>query len=392
MGYINKLAVIVERHKQRQTLKGMKPIFTILVITIFTTLSCSENKSGTTKTDTIEIENENTTNTKNAKLETSDTANSNNYSDKENQLTYVKDFNLFWIRDLEESANKKVGFVSLSDIYPLSEHPDSLAIPSLENVDNQNLQYFKLNSTYRKRFLSKTNISETDSAFIYDYSADELLSFPVSKLNTVAYLNTYMDVNDCPCSQSDYMIGFEVPKSNLNGLGKYFSDVLVFIGKENPFMQGQMKAIVWKKIKNEKFPIEKSNLTEVERQFKHKNTAKGQVYLYELENYQIFIQDYTEQNNLTQIQDRHLIVIDKLTTNVVNEIMFSNSEGASVAPLNFGINNTNHPDLKQQWIGKLFKDKPEVIFGFEWISFGCPSINLVNSKYRYIQINCDNRH
>ena len=370
----------------------MKRIFTILVITIFSTLSCSDNKSRAKNSDNIEIENGNKTNTQNAKLETSDTVNSNNYSDEEKQLTYVKDLDLFWIRDLEENAKTKVGFISLSDIYPLSEHPDSLAIPSLENVDNQNLQYFKLNSIYRKRFLSKTNISETDSVFIYDYSKDALLYFSVKELNVVAYLNDYMDIKDCPCSQYDYMIGFEVPKSNLNGLGKYFSDALVFIGKDNPFTRGQMKAIEWQKIITEIFPLEKSKLTNTQKHYKHKDAIKGQAYFYETEIYQVFIQDYTEPNNLARVQDRHLIVIDKKSGDVVNETMFNNSEGTSVAPLNFGINNPNYSDLKEQWMGKLFKNKPEVIFGFEWVSFGCPGIIYINSLNKYIQINCDNRH
>ena len=386
------LTVIVKRDNQRQTLKGMKRIFTILVITIFTILSCNENKSGTTKTNAIAIENENKTETKNEKSETSDTLNSNNYSDLNSQTTYTKELDLFWIRDLEENANKKVGFISLSDIYPLSEHPDSLAIPNHENADKNSLQYFKLNASYRKRFLSKTNISETDSLFIYDYSTDVLLSFPVRKLNVVAYLNDYMDIKDCPCRQSDYMIGFEVTKNYLIGLGKYYSEALVFIGKENPFTHGQMNAIVWQKIKAEKFPSGKSNLTGKQKEYKNKNTIKGQAYLYETKTHQIFIQDYTEPNNLIQVQDRHLIIIDKQSDNVVNETIFSNSEGTSVTPLNFGINNTNYPDLKEQWIGKLFKNKPEVIFGFEWVSFGCPSIIFVNSQNKYVQINCDNRH
>lgn len=370
----------------------MKRIFAILVITIFSTFSCSENKSRAKNSDNIEIENENKTDTQNAKLETSDTVNSNYYSNEENKLTYVKDCDLFWIRDLEENAKKKVGFISLSDIYPLSEHPDSLAIPSLENIDNQNLQYFKLNSTYRKRFLSKTNLSETDSVFIYDYSTDALLSFSVKKFNVVAYLNIYMDIKDCPCSQYDYMIGFEVAKSNLNGLGKYYSDALVFIGKENPFTQGQMKPIGWKKIKTEVFPSTKSNLTEMELQYKHKNTVKGQAYSYETDSHQIFIQDYKnpKYEYIYATQDRHLIVINKQSEKVENEMLFSAGEGSTLAPLNFGIDGNNHDTI--QWIGQLFKDKPEVIFGFEWVSFGCPSINFLNSKDKYVQINCDNRH
>ncbi|WP_028980441.1 hypothetical protein [Sporocytophaga myxococcoides] len=367
----------------------MKRIFTFLGLTIFTFISCSENNSGAKKTEDFETDNEYKTETKNVGIVTNDEHTISSSSDIIDPITYTKEFDLYLIRDLEESANKKVGFISLSDIYPLGEHPDSLAIPSLENVDKDSLQYFKLNLTYRKRFLSKTNISESDSVFIYDYSTDVLLSFPVRKLNVVAYLNIYMDINDCPCSQYDFMIGFEIVRKYLKGLGENFSKALVFIGKENPFVTGQMKAIVWQKIKPEKFPLEKSNLTEVQKQ---NNDENKQAYLCETDNYQIFIQDYIEPDNPIQVQDRHLIVIEKQRGNVVNETMFSNSEGTSATPLNYGINNSNFHDLKEQWTGKLFKDKPEVIFGFEWVSFGCPIINYLNSQDKCIQINCDNRH
>lgn len=373
-------------------IKRMRQIFTILGLTIFTFISCSENNSGAGKTEDFATNKENKTETKNEEIATAEELTVSSYSDINDPITYTKEFDLFLIDDLEGNANKEVGFISLSDIYPLSDHPDSLAIPNLENDDKDSLQYFKLNSTYRKRFFAKTNISESDSVFIYDYSTDVLLSFPVRKLNVVAYLNIYSDIKDCPCSQQDYMIGFEVVKNYLTGLGKNFGQALVFIGKESPFMTGQMKAIAWQKIKTEKFPLEKSNFTEMQKQNKHENVIKGQAYLYETDNYQIFIQDYIEPDNLVEVLDRHLIVIDKQKGNVVNERMFSNSEGASVTPLNYGINNSNYPDLKEQWTGKLFKDKPEVIFGFKWVSFGCPSIIYLNSDDKYIKINCDNRH
>jgi hypothetical protein len=376
-----------------KTKQEMKRILTILAIIIFTTISCSDNKSETTPADIIELKNENNTDTQNLNNETSDTFITNNYSDTENQTTYIKDLDLFWIRDLEEIANKKVGFISLSDIYPLSEHSDSIAIPNLENVEKENQLYFKLNSTFRKSFLSKTNISETDSVYIYDYSTDVLLSFSVNKLNVVAYLNSYMDIKDCPCNQYDYMIGFEVSKKLLNGLGKYYSDALVFIGKENPFTKGRMKPIVWEKIEAEVFPSTKSNLTEKEKKYIDKNAIKGQTYLYETDLYQIFIQDYkdSKREGFYATVNRHLIVINKQNNKVENETLFSSSEGSKLAPLNFGIDGNNYETI--QWIGSLFKNKPDVIFGFEWVSFGCPSIDYINSNdNKYIEINCDNRH
>ncbi|EKQ92871.1 hypothetical protein [Leptospira borgpetersenii] len=162
---------------------------------------------------------------------------------------------------------------------------------------------------------------------------------------------------------------------------------MVFIGKENPFTQGQMKPIVWQKIKTKKFPIGKSNLSEKEKQYKHKSAIKEQTYLYETNTYQIFIKDYTEPND-RQIQDRHLIVIDKKKDSAVLERMFNEREGTVIASLNFGINDPEVPNSKEQWIGKLFKDKPEVIFRFAWYSFSCPHIDFVNPQDKYVGINC----
>lgn len=352
----------------------MNRILAILVIIICSALSCSENKSATKKE-------ENKTDTKNANLETSDTVSSINYTNEENEVTRVKDFDLFWIRDLEENANKKVGFISVSDLYPLSEDPDSSAIPNLENVAKENQQFFKLNASYRKRFLSKTNISETDSVFIYDYTADALMSYAVKNLNVVAYLNIYMDTTACPCNQYDYMIGFEVAKNNSNGFGKYFNDALVFIGKTNPFARGQMTAIDWKKIPIEKFPFPKNQLTEVQKKDIKTNAIKGQAYFSETEKYQIFIQDYILSSTDMDLQYRHVMVFDKKMENVVYEELFNSSESTSIA------------EVGGQWIGSLLKNKPDVLFGFEGVSFGCPYIDYINSKSNtYIEINCDNRH
>lgn len=348
----------------------MKQIIVIFILTFFTLSSCNGQKP-----ETDGITDELTLNKDYAEF---------------NEPTITQEIDLFWLQDLEINTGIKVGFVSLSDIYTLSEHTDSLSIPSLENINNkEELQYFKLSTEYRERFLSKTNISETDSLFIYDYSKDVLLSFSVKTLNVSANLNAYSSVNDYGLTQHDYEIGFGMSKDLLSELiNGWYYDILVFIGKENPFTRGQMKPIKWKKINSAEFPIAKSNFTPTQ------NTKKGiTCFLYETNEYQYFIQDYSEQ--ITDSYDnkkRHLMIIDKKSGNLIIERGLNDSEGSSVAPLNFGINNPNYPDLKEQWTGKLFKNKPEVVFGFEWVSFGCPSIIFLNSKMNNIYINCDNRH
>ena len=97
---------------------------------------------------------------------------------------------LFSFSSIEQSD---IGFVSLSDVYPLSSHSDSLAIPDIKDKGIQSAQYFKLDVTYRKRFLSKTKIAETDQVFIYDYASNRIVSFTVKSLNVVARLNLFAD-------------------------------------------------------------------------------------------------------------------------------------------------------------------------------------------------------
>jgi len=302
----------------------------------------------------------------------------------------AQSIDLFYLVDLEENTSNKVGFISLSNIYPLSEHPDSLAIPYLDTIENKNLiQYFKLTEEYRKRFLTKSKISEADSVFIYDYSSDILRSFAVKNLNVAASLSIYRDINEYPLGQYDYQIGFEINKKQLSGIMQY--GALAFVGKSNPFQKGQMKPIVWSKITSKEFPNNKISKPNLIQKSKSENS-----YLYNSDNYDYFVKDYTitiQDNGYEyDIKKRLLIVINKRNGKVIIERLFSDSEGTSVAPLNFGIDNSSQTDLKEQWIGKLFKDKPEVFFGFEWVSFGCPNIIFLNSKEKDIYINCDNRH
>lgn len=350
----------------------MKRIIVIFGLTLSTLISCSENgakKSKETIVTTVEPVLNN---------ESSETTNDSSETDLSQIIT--QPLNLYQLYDLEESTGKKVGFISLSDIYPLSDHKDSLAIPDLDNIrDKKELQYFVLSTKYRKRFLDKTGITESDSVFVYDYLADVLLSFPVKSLNVSANLNAYAESGN----QYDYEIGFGINNKLLDKLNKYSN--LVFVGKKNPFAKGQMKPMVWKEIHANEFPSKKKKLSNAIQ-----NGKRGKSYLYDAGKYQYFIQDFYETGNSEYIIQRHLIVVDKQNNGkVIIERLFINGEGSSVAPLN---GNPNYPAMKEQWTGKLLKDKPEVVFGFEWFSFGCPNIFFLDSQEKDIYINCDNRH
>ncbi len=289
----------------------------------------------------------------------------------------AQDLKIFDFQYYEKDSTHSFLFISLSEIYPLNENPDSLAIPDVREKEIEeapNFTYFKLDSTYRQKFLSTTNISETDKVFIYDYSINALQTFTVKNLKVIACLNIY--VANWPYSQNDYMIGFEINKKLLTGSDKFFTNSLAYVGKENPFVRGQVKPIIWKKIEPNVFPSKELPIYDTSYAGK---CVTGDVYEFEMEGLQYFVQDLVRLAN-KKISVKRLIVIDLKTKETVCEKLFYSGESASFAPLD------------NQWTGKLFKNKPPVIFGFHWVSFGCPSITFLNSTEKDIHINCDNRH
>jgi hypothetical protein len=99
---------------------------------------------------------------------------------------------------------------------------------------------------------------------------------------------------------------------------------------------------------------------------------KGSSYRYETANFGYYVQEF--------LGPRRLLIIDLNTQETIKDIVFYPNESFSNAALN------------NQWTGKLFKDKPPVIFGLEWVSFGCPGITFLDRFVQDIGINCDNRH
>lgn len=297
--------------------------------------------------------------------------------------TYAQQFNIFTLetRPVGLESKETNGFISLSDIDRLSEHPDSLALPDFNDneIDGyEKFSYIELGSKYRERFLSRTNLSETDKVFIYSYSEDIIVSIPVSDLKVVAWLNAYTSPEECPCPEYYYQIGFEIESKFLTGIENHFVNTLVFVGEKNPFVRNQVKPVVWQKIDSTEFP---SNLISTEVSFNFGNDDYeynlGTSYKFENQHYQFFIQELIKKDWQFGLR---LLVVDHKTKEIIDERLYHSGESSSFAPLD------------NQWVGYLFKNKPMVIFGFKWISFGCPSITLLGSNEKEIVINCDNRH
>ncbi|WP_268846383.1 oxidoreductase [Flavobacterium aestivum] len=300
---------------------------------------------------------------------------------KEEEVPPKKEsINLFTLFPKDSSD---VAFVSLSDIYPVNDEKDTLILPNIEKLGKYNAQYFTFDKNYRKRFLSKTNISETDSVFVFDYAKNKLASFAVKSLKTAAMLNGYSSEEDWPYRTLDFMIGFEINKKHLNGFSKYFRDALVYIGKENPFSTDGLKPIVWKKIASKEYP---SKPIKNEDRDLLENMVTGNTYLFKTEMHHYFLQEYLDDDKT--IYARRLLVTDSKIKDIIIEKLYAQSEDTSPAPLNYeeGYNTIN------QWTGKLFKNKPTVVFGFEYISFGCPVISIIDKSNEEIFLQCDNRH
>jgi len=281
--------------------------------------------------------------------------------------------------------NPDVAFVPLSDIYSLSEHPDSIAIPNVKEIGFDNAQYFNLESKYREMFLSKTGISETDSVFVYDYAINSIVSFSIEDLNLVAMINFYSVKDDWPFTQYDYMIGFELDRTKLKGFSDFFRSTLAYVGRENPFALEQLTPIVWEKISADHYPSK-----EIEAIYAPyiENSTVGSTYLFETDSLQYFLQDYMDISYDNQINYRRLLVVEPKSKDIIIENFFGRGEGTSPSPLNYEYEDG---DINQ-WTGKLLKNKPLVVFGFEYISFGCPYISIINKSNENIYLYCDNRH
>lgn len=297
-------------------------------------------------------------------------------------ITKADELRLFQIGLLEKATpdSADVVLISLSDIYLLSEHPDSLAIPDAGDKTEAESKYLKLNDTYRKRFLTGAKISEADKIFIYDYSTNTLKSVPVKSLQVVACLNIYGA--EFPYTQFDYMIGFEIERKLLTGFDKYFENTLVAFGKTNPFLAEQLKKVVWKKSDQSTFslpPINSKDSITLNKFFAQLNYEVSSEYEFISDEHHLFIQDITIKESQWTSAKR-LIVVDAKSKKVIKEKIFYNGESATFAP------------LQNQWTGKLFKNKPPVIFGFQYISFGCPHLTFLDNISSDIYINCDNRH
>jgi hypothetical protein len=304
------------------------------------------------------------------------------------QMEPSEEPDIYYLNTIEwEKGTEEIAFVSLSEIYPLSNHPDSLAIPDISDMPYDSIRNFKLTGKYRKQFFRETEISENDNIFIFNYSTGKLLSFPLRKLALVAALNAYTSENDAAFSQEDYMIGFAINKSLLTEIdGEHYNYVLVAVGKKNPFAIQKLELINWKKVAIEEFPRLKSRSTIVSQL---KGFRTQETYCFKSPKYDYFIQEFKRKEFDYERSARHVLIINATSGKTELEEVFIESEGCGMAPLN--LESKEYPD-RNQWTGQLFKGRNPVVFGFTFHSFDCSSIYFIGEPRARIITKCDSRH
>ncbi|WP_397362348.1 hypothetical protein [Olleya sp. R77988] len=264
----------------------------------------------------------------------------------------------------ERQQNKWSYFLALAD-----NPNDYLYNP--EKLDDET--YTAFNKEERLKFFKTNKINQLDTVFVY--SINKIYKLVVKDLGVVSVPDGY---------GSGFRVGLDLH-------GKVKNVEFAYLGKENPFIEKQLMPIVWNKIDKKSVPnsFNKQSIHSSYRWW-YNDVELVNSYKYSNKEFDFYLQELKRNYS----KDYYLVIIDSKTKEFVLENLYSDSESTSPASLSFvNINNKKQDGYKhEQWTGYLFKDKPPVVFGFQYHSFGCPSINFIETPKTYVPIYCDNRH
>jgi hypothetical protein len=347
--------------------------WSVFIVAVSMLISCQQNaKQSASKIQSTSVSKD-TTNVSNTSQLSNEAKGNGNRKDN---------FSLFELSNFEDSGDTLM-LVSVSDVDTLSRDVDPNVIPDQAGKRSDQIKQFKLTSGYRKRLLKSTGISESDSLYIYDYAKDQLTAFSISSLTAVARLSPYSDSPDEKHDELDYMLGFQIdPASNSKIDYLNTTTLSICISHTNPFARGQMKPVLWSKANAESFP--KVSLQEADKKILKGYVLNG-TYTFQSNPYHFTLQTYTK--NGEELVERLIILND--AKKIVYQSLFYEQESSSPAALSFTNGKQNS---LEQWTGTLFKNKPPVILGFEYASFGCAVIPYIDGSNHYTVLNCDNRH
>ncbi len=230
----------------------------------------------------------------------------------------------------------------------------------------------------RTEFLKRMSYAVNDTLFIYDFNSGHIKKHPVKDTPLMACMNIYSHVEDEYKTENynewSYEVGFNLGKANYGGFAT--------VAKENPFVEKGLIPFVFEEVHKNKVN------TYVREGFIpnlwQKDTAHT-IYTLRYENMRSFVKRNKKDKSWTDL------IVKNVNTKEAFEIYQSGGEGSSKAPIAIK-NDTTATNASYQFIGKLFKNKPPVTFGFVWESFSCTTINFLDKEELPILVLCDNRH
>lgn len=279
----------------------------------------------------------------------------------------IGEFKIYPLQNYDKTEGISTGFVPLTDGVYFDDHAATPVIAKEYLGVEDFPKYHILNKTHRDRFLKILKIKETDSIFIYNYPKNKLSTFLVKDIPIMAHITIYGGSEKI--IPSDYLIGFDFGKKITSDNRLAFYEHFVNIGAENPFEKGGMKPMVWKKFTLQNLPTA----------IKIPKAKIKTIYKFQTDNRDYYL-----------LNENHLIVLDAPTQEIIFDHLYESGEGSSLAELTIEGGKTDFQN--QQWTGKMFKNKPPVVLGFIYESFGCESIDFIAKTGERLYILCDNRH
>jgi hypothetical protein len=277
-----------------------------------------------------------------------------------------------------DNKERKIKFINLSESYFNNEYSESLILLESNLKDR-----IRLNSEQRKKFLDRINVSELDSVFIYDVNSGIISTYKIKNLTAIACINIYFDNREDEKNERAFQFGFDLGNSYSGGLQNF-----TYIGKNNPFQKGKLKPIIWKEINTQEFPKKfNPNIIGDFRKKWFNGFESKESFKFSNNNLNYFIQNLKVDDRL----HRYIIVIDSKREKIIYENVQISSEDSDLR--NLAIENKKKKYKNgPQWTGKLFKNKPSVMFGFFNHTFSCPSITILDETEPFVRILCDCRH
>jgi len=232
----------------------------------------------------------------------------------------------------------------------------------------------------RKEFLKRMKYSNNDTLFVYDIKSGLIKKHPIKSTPLMACISIYSRVNEDRKTEdyyeTDYQIGFNLGKVNDEGFA--------IIGNKNPFVEKGLKPLIFKEMGHKMI---NNNVEANLLPTSWIDDTNYKPYISNYENIRVFVKIKKEAN----LNSWYDLIIKNIETKKSYYVYQTEGESSGKASIALAEKKSIKTE-NYQYIGRLFKNKPPVAFGFMWESFACPQIHFLKTEALSIRILCDNRH